>query len=256
MVFGICGQKSYNIIVNQLTKNAFVCIIILLGVLSISFLLSSFSDYGFSDDVEKILSIASSISSLITLLIALVLFNKFGVEQDILQKNLKAVSDIFEVLAKTRISIHTNDGSIHFLTILRDLREDRFSTPELVRYGDKIIAGDISTMTGVDELANLGESIFIPKQIAKSIRNIAVSSLIPSDDIENNPDKYVIIQYAGVKNTVLDIDSDKEIESPRKGLVNGKEITLKEYLKNFEDVYRACQKWLKKNSSIDLDLNS
>lgn len=239
---------------NRTTKNILVSIIVLVGLISLSFLFILFPDLDSSTNIVEILFVASAISSILTLLVALLLFNKFGIEKDILQKNLKAISSIFEILAKTNISINMNDGSWHFINLLRDLREGRFS--EFKHYGNKIVAGDITAISGLTGLSALGESIFMPKEIAVHVRKIAVGVIKFSEDIEKKPHKYAFIQFQDAKKTVYSVELDKETEDTKVGLLNGKELEFKEYLQMFDDLYKSCQKWLKKNSNIKLDLNS
>lgn len=239
---------------NRTAKSITVGLITLLAIIGLSFLIASSSSGNILKNASSALSVASSLSSLITLLIALTLFNKFGIEKDILEKNLDVVSRIFDVLAKTRIFIDTNDGSWHSIALLRDLREGRLS--EFSRYGDKIVAGDITVITGMDELSILGENIFMPKEIAACIGKIPAASIMFSESVNKTPKDYVFIQFPDAKKKAFSTELGKEVEDRRVGLLGGRELKLSEYLRMFDNLYKSCQKWLKANSSINLDLNS
>ena len=239
---------------NRAAKDIATSSAILLGIIGTSFLIVSIPGSSTLQSVSSALSIASPLSSLMTLLIALTLFNKFGIEKDILEKNLDAVSRVFDVLTKTRIFVDTNDGSWHGITLLRDLRKGRLS--EFGRYGDKIVVGDASVLGGMEKLSALGESIFMPKEIAICIEKIPAASIIFVKDADKNPQKYALIQFPDAKKMAFPVELGKEVEDKRVGLLNGRELKLAEYLQMFDDLYKSCQKWLKTNSSINLDLNS
>jgi hypothetical protein len=204
--------------------------------------------------ISESLAVASSLSSLLTLLIALELFNKFGIEQEILQKNLEFVSKVFGLLAKIEISANV-DGSFHFIRLSRDLREglvQRFNN----KYGEMIVAGDISVMSGLRELLDIGESIYMPREIASCIRKFNFSSINYAEDIVKSKDKYIFLQFIGASKKVFSMELNKYIDDNRVGLLDDKEMKLKDYLQTFDDLYKSCNKWLKNNSSINLDLNS
>lgn len=157
--------------------------------------------------------VASSLSSLITLLIALVLFNKFGIENDILKKNLEAVSKVFVALNKVSFRIECNGGVIFYHSILQDAREGRLVSQD-ISWPDRIILGNLRLLDDLNgELISLGESIYMPKSIAVCIRKLYVGNTAKPKDDNNNPKKYVVIKVrGGVKKTVFSLDLGKEIE--------------------------------------------
>lgn len=220
-------------------------------VVLLTFLFSAFLN---NFKVENFLKILEAISSLVTLFIALFLFNKFGVEKNILEKNLDMVIELLQVLSKTNIIIKVG-SSIQFVSLLRDLRDSK-RFPELSsEYGNIIVIGDISVVSGLKEMSALGENPFMPNQIAKTIQDLPNYLTNLTDEINDNRSQYAVLSFPDGSTRVIDVKTGEHIHSKRLGLLNGKEMKLKEYIKLFEDIYAACQSWLRSNSSITPDLN-
>lgn len=215
-----------------------------------------------SNKVKETLSTANSFSSLVTLLIALVLFNKYGIENNLLERKLKIISDIFDHLSKVNFTLHIKGPKgeeYHFISVLSDLRRNHFR--ELDMYGHFLVLADISSISAMSELRALGENIFLPADIAKAIEKIPGRSLshtkVWKEQFKRQGlNNYVTLTFPGTNKEIYDPNLGKMVISTEIGLLDGRDINLSEYLLHYEEIYNTCQKWLKENSSISLDLNS
>lgn len=201
------------------------------------------------------MDISGLIISLITLLIAFKIFNRFSFKPKILDKQFETVSELINILQNWTISINTKG--------LEDPKENHFSRGWRTNFFEfknlkesqnhKELFFDeklLFTQEWFEQNPLLGLDInpFMPKEIANKIKRFKI--LLPT---RANPDKYEKVTY---------IDLDKFDMSVKRysnlGLIyNPNELCFQ----NFETFYKMCnelieeiEKWLKKYDATNLNL--
>ena len=196
-----------------------------------------------NDTISVIAAITSSFASLVTLTIAIVLFNKFGIETPLLEKNTTIVFKFLEELKKSKLSI--NADSYVIMVLLYDphisfINELSFSLNRY--YKDKLIFS-IEYNNSLSKLFEIASSPFMPKSISNKVDKL--NCYVLEMDLANKD----ISKYA----IVSDIEG---IGSFTKfGKFNGNDITIFEFLNLIEDVKVEVVNWIKKNSKYSPDLN-
>ena len=150
--------------------------IILIGCIILSFLASQ----QMQGNISKALQIVSGLSSFLTLLIAFLLFNRFGIERALLEKQTNAVISLFEAAKRLRLILDSDD-SLMLFTVNREkfkslLSDQMASHPLLFEYNYLKILKDVDTAI---------ESVFMPITIAQQFIPLRpnlfnVSRTIPS----------------------------------------------------------------------------
>jgi hypothetical protein len=187
--------------------------------------------------VIVIATIISALASTLTLCIALLLFNKFGIETPLLEKNTTVVFAFIEQFKKTSLFIK-NDGQKYFLNVRL---EDPFNTSFERFYGDKL-AFSTDYITGLEKLFMISDSPFMPKKISEKVAKIRCSYLTHLNEEELNSFSKVIIP-------------GKKSEDDTYGEFNDQEMTLMQFLGLLDDIKIEVINWICKNSNYKPDLN-
>ena len=220
----------------------YLLIIFILAVTVICFWLAFFINPQHQNVISLGINIISGISTLITLVIALILFNKFGIEKSILDKNTETVFDLLQTISKTRIILEGKE-SWHQI-YLSDLQLSEQTKEYIKNTGNKKLIFSSEYFDEIPRIIDLVKNVFTPKEIAKKAMelNIEILQYVPQEEYQN----YFKVSFTGNKR-----NSGKTTF----GLANQKQITFDEYVNMWQSVIDGITKWLSENSSIVPNLN-
>ncbi len=219
------------------TKNKLIgfLIPIILASIILPFLFKVESE-PFNQTLNTVGGLISSIAGLITLLIAIILFNKFGIETPLLEKKTEIVFSFIEEYKKVVFSI----GCKRFVLFVRLYNPDHLLFEEW--YSEKLMFSP-DYADGLNTLNKISNNPFMPKTISEKMNNLNFNMLLM--DIENKD----IDEYAKV------IVSGKGNKENKFGRFNGEDLTLYDYLNLIDELRNEIISWLEKNSSYSVDLN-
>jgi hypothetical protein len=190
----------------------------------------------FNQTLNIIGTLISSIAGLMTLLIAIMLFNKFGIETPLLQKNTEVVFSFLEEFKKTSFQIQGKSFGL-FIRI-QDQHHKHFED----WYGQKLLFST-EYSAGLEKLIKLSESPFMPKSIYEKVNKL--SFYILSMDVKDEDlDKYATVQVLG-----------QPLIGTKFGRINHQDMTLFEFLNILDDLKTEIKNWISKNSNYSPDLN-
>jgi hypothetical protein len=215
-------------------------------------LLSAALPFFLTPKVHESLSVSSNIvsalASLITLVIAVLLYSKYGVEKSVLDKQTEAVLRLLSELKKTRFIFEYKDGMLQIrLDNLRDKSWKDFKFRPIKDLEKKNLRFDIGYVEGLKNIWDIADDIFLPVEIVEKINPLSTQIII--GDKENN--NTLRLQIPGY--SVGFFTTEKEYKNV--GILNGKEITLGEFIKLWDSVISVSTKWLETHSSIPVRLN-
>lgn len=191
---------------------------------------------GFNQTLNIIGSLISSIAGLVTLLIAIMLFNKFGIETPLLQKNTEVVFSFLEEFKKTSFQIQGKSFGL-FIRI-QDQHHKYFED----WYGQKLLFST-EYSSGLYRLIKLSESPFMPKSIYEKVDKLRFY-ILSMDVKDEDLDKYATVQVLG-----------QPLIETKFGRFNNQDITLFEFLNIIDDLKTEIKNWISKNSNYSPDLN-
>lgn len=191
---------------------------------------------GFNQTLSIIGTLISSISGLLTLIIAIILFNKFGIETPLLQKNSDVVFKFLVEFKKTGFFIQGKNFGL-FIRI-----QDDFSKNFEKRYGQKLLFST-EYSSGLNKLIKISESPFMPRSIYEKVGKLRIYSLT-FDVKEEDFDKYATVQVLG-----------QPLIGAKFGRFNYQDITLYEFLNIIDDLTTELKNWIKEHSNYSPDLN-
>lgn len=224
-------------------KKLFLALFVILIVLSVGVpLLLNTSVEDAIHVIDHISFIIAAVCAIITTVIAILLYDKYGVEKTVLDKNLKIVLQVIDELKKNNCWANGDSCVIKI----------NFWTTEIAHFNNlsnylnaplyfKIGYADV-----YDRLFELGSDPLLPHTISEKIRKLQLGILTESK-LENMSDNYFVVSsYCGIT---------KEREDCLIGKLNGKDMTLKEFVLDFMEVKKTIKQWLKAHNVDDSSLN-
>lgn len=217
---------------NKILTALIVIIIIAIG--SVPFFLTSIANEAISVGSNLI----SALASLVTLIIALVLYSKYGVEKSLLDKQTDVVFRLISELKKTRFIILWEEENILFLQL--DMLKDEYWSD----YKDKELLFSFGYAEGLNNIWQIAENIFLPSVIMEKMKPLMVHSIRGVSETETI--KYMRVSALGLS---------KEAKDNSFGILNSKSISLEQFVMHWRDTIEVSKKWLKEHSNISVDLN-
>lgn len=203
------------------------------------------------DNYKEALDISTNlitiISSLITVIIAFLLFDKFGVSKKVLDQNIEVVFKLLEVIkSKTIYTEYESDSGTHHSVIsIGDTSNELMNN----LIDDKIIVFNYDDINkGLNEINQFVNNVWLPTQIKKKIQKISLWSASSVEDTFSHKNKYVKIYFDLYPEARKDIDVTWFT-------TNQKETTVKDFRLSLQDLLVEIKIWLKKHSDYKADIN-
>jgi hypothetical protein len=171
------------------------------------------------------------------LVIALLLYNKLGIDEIMQQKRTHAVLEVLNELKKTKFVFEATDSSyyrINMKWIDRNFFEEKY-------YDKLLFSGNY--YKGMEKLTYLMDDLFLPKKIAEKYNNIRLITMT----------NLSLDKQQGY--TKVDIEGFKDINNEKYGILNDKEMNLVDFINYIIDIRTEAENWIKQNSNLDFDLN-
>ena len=197
--------------------------------------------------VDSISALIGAFCGVVTLLIAILLYNKYGVDKSITDENLKVVLAIVEELKKTTVFAVGDSPNGAYAAQLNFWMTDiaEFDRDVMRRYLDDTVYFRLSYAYAFTHLYELSRDPFVPKEISTAIKGIQLTTL-PAVKAEEMPESYAVI-------FVSQGDSMKNEEVI--GKFNGKEMTLRQYILRYQNVKESIKTWLVNHNVSPESLN-
>ena len=195
-------------------------------------------------------SMVSGLATFVTVIIAALLFDKYGVDKSIKDRNLESALKLLETIKSTTVLIKWEKGLIQYrpTTFPMQIYEDSYSMK---------IAFTSDYMKQTDYLVKFFENVYLPKKIREKLDVILPHSIQHySSDVDSKEYGLVFISKQNDKHLSWNYKDEKEkVGSKTFGKLNGTEIMLYDYLLMWEELIEAIQDWCTKSSDSKIDLN-
>lgn len=222
---------------------------IFIAVLSLFVVLALIAPIFLYCDIDKALTLGTNlvgaVSGIGTLVIAFLLFDRFGIGKRIIDKKVDVVIELVEELKGKRMTADSDmkDGSRSFQQIY--LSQDMTNHKEEM-LNDTLILVDIEDyMTGTKELLRLKNNVWMPKEIRNQMKFLELYSTEVRTDMSKFDNNQSKIGFTRVKK-----------EDKNWAIKNDQDTTYLELIENFEKLFETIQSWLNKHTNIDFDLNT
>lgn len=184
-------------------------------------------------------TIISSLAAVVTLWIALLLFNKYGVESPLVEKSSSKVFDLLEQIKATRFSF--GNDKLYFNVGMSDPFKYH---KQLENYYKQNIIFSETYIYSLEKIFEISSNPFMPPPIFEKVDRLQffMMSYDIGKDKEND---YLKVQVMG----------DKKLAEPKFGRFNGADLTVFEFLNILEEIKTSIEKWVGDNSTIPVKLN-
>ena len=198
--------------------------------------------FNLSSETREVLKTSSSLlaaaSSLLTLVVAFLLFDRYGLKKSLRQKQYETVLSLIEEVKKVSITI---DGQTPLLLIYRPTVD--YKTYE--RYFNKKLLFSLGFLGGLNSVFDFANHVYLPKQIAVKLDGFRPGMLASMKPEVTNDPIYIKAYF--------------EKDDPKfkivMGQLNERDYTLYDYHCEWIELIDEIEKWLRENDIDTTDLN-
>lgn len=198
--------------------------------------------------IDHISFVIAANCGIVTTVIAILLYDKYGVDKKIVDKNLEIVLQFVDELRKTTIYIHgeSNTGGSYAMMInfwYRPIEKNDLMS----RYLNDKLFFKLDYGYALNNLYEIDKNPFMPPEISDKFQKISLK-VLPEITEEEKAGSYAV---ATASVNMVELEGKNQII----GKLNGHVFTLGEYIENFIAVRDAIKKWLKAHNVDDSSLN-
>jgi len=179
-------------------------------------------------------NLLSGIGSCLTLIIAILLYNKYGINKSIVDKKREAVLNILEGIKSLTITIKFNRTTLFYKP------GDQFYKHNEEFYGINLLIST-SYYDGLEKIFNHVNNLYTPKELILCIEKLNPSIITP---VKDNVEDYGKVTIQGT------IEGDNWF-----GELNSKPLSFLDFTTYWDEIISAAQSWLKNNSGEQIELN-
>jgi len=225
---------------------------ILLTILVLSICGAIALPFWFYTDIKEAMNMSGylieTIASAFTIIIAFLLFDRFGVSRKTLDKNVETVFKLLEeIKSKVIYAEYESDSGTHLSAISISDNLERYKKNKIM-LGKDILFNYEDINNGLYEINQFAASVWLPVQIREKIQKLSLVSASSAEDSFLIKNKCVKIYF----HLYPEARKEKEVIWY---MTNQKETTFNEFLFNLEDLVAEIKTWLNKHSNYNFRLN-
>lgn len=196
------------------------------------------------EDIELISNLISSIGTIITIYVAILLYDRFGIDRELKLKSFETVSKLIASFQSKRLSIESHFNNQKAYCFIRFNDKDLFSDCE---YLDAKLYFHSSAIEALSEMCSIKSDVLLPPEIAKALSAFEIIALrkITTSDCSSN---YCVIKSTPSTNKLFVEEGVylMDLQTP---------ITAKEFIANYKKLKLSIIDWVKDNTSDSQKLN-
>jgi hypothetical protein len=214
-------------------KIIIIAIILLIVIFTAIFILND----QIIESLKDAFSIIEGISSIVVVIIAFMLYDKYGFEKTIKEKNLEVSLKLLEEIKKTTILIVGKDEFLQYrLTSFSIMVYEH-------RYKEKLLFSE-NYYDNLNPIFEFSNNLYLPNEIKLKLDKIIPYTMGKCTQTVNLDEYWKVV-----------IKGDKSKEWLYNMINNQSDITVFDYLTNWDDLITTIQDWCSKNSDSKVDLN-
>lgn len=194
------------------------------------------------------IGLISALTGLMTVVLALMVYNKFGVERHLVEKRFLLVTELLTEIAKKRYT----------LRLLTKKRVDTYIIFFHPRYSKSFLQeNDVkksmvigrSYVNGLTKIEELSKNFLMPESIAKKLEPLIIDYIDQTEGVTVTD--YYEKDYYHIEDDLHSLDLEKD---DMVGKINGKEITVEQFVHDWQEVIEETVAWINSNSSIKTNI--
>ena len=227
-------------------------ILVVTALIIISLIVPYLAPKVFSQYLGSVSTLFSLFSTMLTLVLAMILYNQLGLDQTLLQKKAEVVFKLLDLLNERHFEIKTNTDFnifIHLSTISKYKKGYE-------KYGHIKLLFDKNYLDCIYPIIELEDNVFLPKELFHKILLLEANSFQAEKNKIDDKEFGTVVSY-GHKLEVLSGDHYSNISANEWGSIlllgNDRtlisEITLKEFIERWDDLIISSVNWINRYSS-------
>lgn len=209
-------------------------IVVLIVLIALSILPPLVLGKKINEGIVTAATILGAFTSIITLVIALILYKKFGIDETVFSKRTETVFHLLRILQNKMLIIKSQEGKL--ILPLSNLNRGRFDGFKNVN-----LLFSEEYFDFMSEIFNMSGDYYLPKTIADMIKAREPSVFVYPNDI-------VVEEYGRVGFNAIGDDV-------KWGLIDGKSISLKEFVFQWVELLEFIRKWIKDHTDDPHNIN-
>jgi hypothetical protein len=189
--------------------------------------------------IELVLASIGAIASLLTLVIAVLLFGKFGAEQSVLDRQLAAIEGLLASMRKFNFLFSGDHRAIRIDAMNPNPNPNAASMESF--YSSRI-GVTLKIANAMECISEHRSRIFLPGEISDSLLALTCASVSKSKDLLDDTDELLV--HLGAK--LEDVLGDN---------MNGEALTVLRLITALEAVHDAIEAWCALHSSLEFTMN-
>lgn len=202
------------------------------------------------EQIQEIQKLFPALTSIVTLIIALTLYDRFGIRKNLFERKVVVVLDLLMHIKslKVKYSYSNSNPQSNGISYSGGIIEIKKQLFPIHSHQEKIMDAPVlfylyTVIQEFEALRDYANNPFLPKHISKSLDFIGTSYSKPIDK------RYLEIVKVATIGDQANFDIDDWVE------IDGKFMSLRSYLKHLIHTITLIEEWLNKNSDYNLDLN-
>ena len=220
-------------------------ILILLGICIIFTIMSLLLNCSIKNIINEVFGWISGVSTLITLAIALMLFEKYGLNKKIEDKKQNVVLELLDELSKSVLILETNIDNGRIITSYALASGVRFENR--LDFDEKELVFSKNYTTNISKISKYSKNYWMPKPIVKKIDDACFFVLTFNENIDYFNEKYVRIKFSEDNN----YHNDKNVKYGNMNLSGNFNFEI--YIQKWVDLHDAIISWLNENADFKLN---
>lgn len=209
-----------------------VIAIISIIIIALPFFLDSFVN----QDISVSASIISALSSLATMIIAILLFDKYGIKKSRVEKQSETIIQFFKIIKDLSFWMHSN------ISFLQYKPDSNLEAVYEFSYKTRLYFDDTYIKT-ISDLSDFGYDINMPRSVANKIKILKPYSMIPIEKKDVPDHCFIVTMHSLGKKNIIDKVFSR---------INDKDLTFFDYHNLWIEIIDEAKNWLSKN---DIDIN-
>jgi hypothetical protein len=188
--------------------------------------------------------LTSAVASLATFAIALLLFDRYGIDRPLVEKSTQTVLNLLKNLKDVSFALESERPKfwiqvrLAWLSSVTDLHRD---------YRNRKLLFSLDYVECLEELWSLGEDLFLPRTISEKLKPLELNSLTYVSS-EEGKDYLLVTVFAPS-------GKFRGAKMAEYGKLNSVDMTLGAFIDQWHLVINDSKRWLEERSAVPVDLN-
>jgi hypothetical protein len=239
----------------MIKRRLFYTVIVSIAIVIVLVLLKQTISESMKDTIDDITSWFSFIVDVITLIIALVLLEKFGLDKRINERRQDVMIELMDKLSEKSVTIEakSHSGNLH-VNSFNLFSDEVIPIVKLSDLGfqdhsikNKKLIFDRNYPEAIEEIGKYSSNFWIPKDIKKKISDACMYIITFDDKLNPNDPNYIKVRFSLGYDS---IPADKDIKYGTSAV----NADLIQYINNWINLRTAIMNWLKNNTEFSSEV--